>query len=115
MGETGAEAGAGAGAGAGGYDVIILGAGIAGASLGISLGRQGRKVLVLERDLAPPDTFRGELIQPGGIDRLRELGLEGPFHPPFLPLFSLSLPSALLAFWSLVWVFLVFVLTKAGN
>lgn len=58
------------------YDVIIVGAGIAGASLGTSLGKQGKKVLVLERDMREPDTFRGELLQHGGIQKLKELGLD---------------------------------------
>jgi len=58
------------------FDVIVVGAGIAGASLAATLGKQGRKVLIVERDLAPPDTFRGELLMPGGIRRLKELGLD---------------------------------------
>lgn len=58
------------------YDVIVVGGGIAGASLAYSLGKSGRRVLLMERDLSEPDTFRGELLQPGGIRRLKELGLE---------------------------------------
>jgi len=58
------------------YDVIVVGAGIAGSSLAYAMGKQGRKVLVVERDLTTPDTFRGELLQPGGIKKLKELGLQ---------------------------------------
>lgn len=60
-----------------GHDVIVVGAGVVGSALGFALGKQGRKVLVLERDLNEPDRIVGELMQPAGILRLRDLGLEG--------------------------------------
>jgi len=60
-------------------DVLVLGAGVAGASLAHVLARDGRKVMLVERDLSEPDTFRGELLQPGGLERLNELGLGGVF------------------------------------
>lgn len=40
-----------------------------------SWGRRGRSVLVVERDLQPPDRIVGELLQPGGCLALKELGL----------------------------------------
>ena len=58
------------------WDVVVVGAGIAGASVAYALGRQGRKVLVVERDLSEPDRIVGELLQPGGVQALKELGLE---------------------------------------
>lgn len=58
------------------WDVVIVGAGVAGASLAHALGREGRKVLVLERDMKQPDRIVGELLQPGGYLKLKELGLE---------------------------------------
>ena len=58
------------------WDVIIIGAGIAGASLAYTLGKEGRKVLLLERDLSEPVRIVGELLQPGGYLKLKELGLE---------------------------------------
>lgn len=58
------------------WDVVIVGAGVAGASLATQLGRDGRSVLVLERDLSEPDRIIGELLQPGGFQKLQELGLE---------------------------------------
>jgi squalene monooxygenase len=58
------------------WDVVVVGAGIAGSSVACSLGRQGRKVLVVERDLSEPDRIVGELLQPGGVQALKELGLE---------------------------------------
>ncbi|KAH9619253.1 hypothetical protein KSS87_021153 [Heliosperma pusillum] len=57
-------------------DVIIVGAGVAGAALGYSLAKDGRHVLVLERDLRAPDRIAGELLHPGGYSKLIELGLE---------------------------------------
>jgi squalene monooxygenase len=58
------------------WDVIIVGAGVAGASLAYALGKEGRKVLLLERDLSEPKRIVGELLQPGGYLKLKELGLE---------------------------------------
>ena len=57
------------------FDAIVVGAGIAGSSVAFRLGREGRKVLVLERDLQQPDRIVGELLQPGGYLKLKELGL----------------------------------------
>jgi squalene monooxygenase len=56
-------------------DVLIVGAGIAGCALAVALGRQGRKVLLLERSLKEPDRIVGELLQPGGVQALEQLGL----------------------------------------
>ncbi|KZV54514.1 hypothetical protein F511_01312 [Dorcoceras hygrometricum] len=57
-------------------DVIIVGAGVAGAALAHTLGKEGRQVRVIERDLTEPDRIVGELLQPGGYLKLIELGLE---------------------------------------
>lgn len=59
------------------FDLIIVGAGIIGCSAAKAFGSSGRKVLLLERDLSEPDRIVGELLQPGGINALKELGLEG--------------------------------------
>ncbi|KAH7529547.1 hypothetical protein ACOSP7_010470 [Xanthoceras sorbifolium] len=56
-------------------DVIIVGAGVAGAALAHTLGKDGRRVHVIERDLSEPDRIVGELLQPGGYLKLIELGL----------------------------------------
>ncbi|KAA8538259.1 hypothetical protein F0562_027918 [Nyssa sinensis] len=58
------------------FDVIIVGAGVAGAALAHTLGKDGRRVHVIERDLTEPDRIVGELLQPGGYLKLIELGLE---------------------------------------
>ncbi|GKV33461.1 hypothetical protein SLEP1_g41978 [Rubroshorea leprosula] len=60
----------------GGADVIIVGAGVAGAALAHTLGKDGRRVHVIERELTEPDRIVGELLQPGGYLKLLELGLE---------------------------------------
>lgn len=57
-------------------DVVIVGAGVAGAALAYTLGKEGRQVHVIERDLSEPDRIVGELLQPGGYLKLIELGLE---------------------------------------
>ncbi|CBI19355.3 hypothetical protein VitviT2T_027405 [Vitis vinifera] len=57
-------------------DVIIVGAGVAGAALANTLGKDGRRVRVIERDLTEPDRIVGELLQPGGYLKLIELGLQ---------------------------------------
>lgn len=57
-------------------DVVIVGAGVAGAALAHTLGKEGRRVQVIERDLTEPDRIVGELLQPGGYLKLIELGLE---------------------------------------
>ena len=56
-------------------EIIVIGAGIAGASLAFALSHAGRRVLLLERDLAQPDRIVGELLQPGGVAALSKLGL----------------------------------------
>ncbi|KAF2072119.1 hypothetical protein CYY_006564 [Polysphondylium violaceum] len=61
------------------FDIIIVGAGVAGAAFAYSLGSKGKKVLCLERDLSEPDRIVGELMQPGGVKQLRELGMEDCF------------------------------------
>ncbi|KAJ9538041.1 hypothetical protein OSB04_030774 [Centaurea solstitialis] len=57
-------------------DVIIVGAGVAGAALAYTLAKDGRRVHVLERDLSEPDRIVGEVLHPGGYLKLVELGLE---------------------------------------
>ncbi|XP_057990396.1 squalene monooxygenase SE1-like [Hevea brasiliensis] len=57
-------------------DIIIVGAGVAGSALAYTLGKDGRRVHVIERDLTLPDRIVGELLQPGGYLKLIELGLE---------------------------------------
>jgi len=60
----------------GATDVIIVGAGVAGSALAYTLGKDGRRIHVIERDLSEPDRIVGELLQPGGYLKLIELGLQ---------------------------------------
>jgi squalene monooxygenase len=58
-------------------DIIIVGSGVLGSALAAVLARDGRQVVVIERDLKEPDRIVGELLQPGGYQALKVLGLEG--------------------------------------
>ncbi|KAF9445856.1 SE-domain-containing protein [Macrolepiota fuliginosa MF-IS2] len=66
------------------YDVLIVGAGIAGPALAHGLSTLPRakkpRIALLERSLAEPDRIVGELLQPGGVIALRKLGLESCFE-----------------------------------
>ncbi|MBA0581178.1 hypothetical protein Gorai_023363, partial [Gossypium raimondii] len=54
-------------------EVIIVGAGVAGSALAYTLGKEGQRVRVIERDLNQPDRIVGELLQLGGYLKLLEL------------------------------------------
>jgi flavin-dependent dehydrogenase len=57
------------------YDVIIVGARCAGASLAMLLARRGAKVLLLDRATFPSDIPHGHFIHRHGPRRLRDWGL----------------------------------------
>ncbi|KAG1722995.1 squalene epoxidase-domain-containing protein, partial [Suillus lakei] len=62
------------------YDVLIVGAGIAGSALAHALSQSSalqRRIALLERSLAEPDRIVGELLQPAGVAFLDKLGLQG--------------------------------------
>ena len=61
-------------------EVIVVGSGVLGSALGAVLARDGRRVSVIERDLSEPDRIVGELLQPGGFNALKKLGLEGKYN-----------------------------------
>ncbi|KAG2143751.1 squalene epoxidase-domain-containing protein [Suillus bovinus] len=65
------------------YDVLIVGAGIAGPALAHALATKtfGKRtaplrIAVLERSFAKPDRMVAELLQPGGVTALKQLGME---------------------------------------
>ena len=58
------------------FDVIIVGAGVAGCTLASMFGRMGIRTALIERDLDEPDRIVGELLQPSGVQMLRDMGLE---------------------------------------
>lgn len=56
-------------------DVVVVGAGIFGCAISYALANQGRSVILLERWMHEPDRIVGELLQPGGVQALKKLGL----------------------------------------
>ncbi|KAI1344971.1 squalene epoxidase [Xylariaceae sp. FL0016] len=58
-------------------DVVVVGAGVFGCAVAHTLANQGRSVILLERWMKEPNRIVGELLQPGGYESLRKLGLEG--------------------------------------
>jgi 2-polyprenyl-6-methoxyphenol hydroxylase-like FAD-dependent oxidoreductase len=57
------------------YDVITIGGGLAGAALAKRLAENGKRVLVLEREVAFRDRVRGEQMHCWGVAEARTLGL----------------------------------------
>jgi len=57
------------------YDVIIVGARVAGSATALLLARKGVKVLVVERATFPSDTLSTHNIQLPGVARLKRWGL----------------------------------------
>jgi 2-polyprenyl-6-methoxyphenol hydroxylase-like FAD-dependent oxidoreductase len=60
-------------------DVAIVGGGFAGCVAAIALGRDGRKVVLIEASPTIPDVFRAEKISGDQLSLLRELGLLDAF------------------------------------
>ncbi|KAI1804146.1 SE-domain-containing protein [Daldinia bambusicola] len=56
-------------------EVVVVGAGVFGCAIAYALAEQGRSVILLERWLKEPNRIVGELMQPGGVNSLRKLGL----------------------------------------
>jgi len=57
------------------YDICVVGAGVAGGAMAAYLGNNGFKVAVIEKDMREQDRIVGELMQPGGVSQLHEMGL----------------------------------------
>lgn len=64
------------------YDVLIIGGGVAGCALAHGLATittttrpKPLRIGLLERSFAEPDRIVGELLQPGGCNALRKLGM----------------------------------------
>jgi menaquinone-9 beta-reductase len=60
------------------YDLVIIGGGLAGASLGIAMARHGASVLILEKDAVFRDRVRGEAMLPWGAAEAEALGIRAP-------------------------------------
>jgi 2-polyprenyl-6-methoxyphenol hydroxylase-like FAD-dependent oxidoreductase len=57
------------------FDLVVVGGGLAGASLAKSLAERGARVLVLERDEQFRDRVRGEMMTPWGVAEAESLGV----------------------------------------
>src|SRR5712692_7633361 len=57
------------------YDALIVGGRVAGASLASLLARQGRRVLVADRDEFPSDTMSTHYMSLVGVGALKKLGV----------------------------------------
>jgi flavin-dependent dehydrogenase len=57
------------------YDALIVGARVAGSSLAIRLARQGRSVVVVDRDSFPSDTISTHFLAFYAVESLRRLGV----------------------------------------
>ena len=58
-----------------GFDLVIVGGGVGGASLATAAARAGLAALVLEKSTVYRDHVRGEWMAPWGVIELKELGL----------------------------------------
>jgi len=57
------------------YDALVVGARVAGATVAARLAEQGRKVLLVDRDLFPSDTISTHALAFNAVDSLRRLGV----------------------------------------
>jgi monooxygenase len=62
-------------------DIIIVGGGIAGLMLAMTLGRKGIRVTLIEKNKELIAHQRGEILQPNGLRVLAELGLLEAIRP----------------------------------
>lgn len=58
------------------YDVLIVGAGPAGAAAAVGLSASGHRVAVVERERLPRPKPCGELVTPRAVERLQALGVD---------------------------------------
>ena len=57
------------------FDVVIVGGGAAGSTLGANLAREGLAVCILEREVEFTDRVRGEWLAPWGVAECKTLGI----------------------------------------
>jgi flavin-dependent dehydrogenase len=57
------------------YDVVIVGGGVGGASLGKAMAERGYRVLIVEREARFRDRVRGEFVFPWGVAEAQALGV----------------------------------------
>src|SRR5881628_945990 len=61
-------------------DVLIVGAGPAGAIAGLVLARAGARVRIVDRAAFPRDKLCRDTVNPGTLARLQELGIAEPIE-----------------------------------
>ena len=59
------------------FDLLIVGGGLAGASLGQSMALAGFRVLIVEKEVKFRDRIRGEVLLPWGSVEAKDLGIYG--------------------------------------
>ena len=70
--------------------ILIVGAGPAGAALAFLLARSGIAVVLIERERDAARVFRGEVLNPTGLDALYAMGLREQV---------LALPTSVIEYW----------------
>ncbi|MEO1886315.1 MAG: FAD-dependent oxidoreductase, partial [Methyloprofundus sp.] len=58
------------------YDICIIGAGMAGATIAAYLAPKGIKIALIDREYTEKQRIVGELLQPGAVQTLKKMGLE---------------------------------------
>lgn len=66
-------------------EVLVVGAGPAGAALGLELARRGRDVLILEGERFPRDKPCGDCVNPGAVAELKQLGVSARLQAKLAP------------------------------
>lgn len=65
----------------GAVDAVIIGAGLAGATAGVVLGRAGLRVVLVDSRSPYPTCFKAEKIEPDQAEVFRKFGLLDPLRP----------------------------------
>lgn len=76
------------------FDILIVGAGPAGAFLAHKLAKIGLRTLVLEKNITPKRKVCGEYLCPLGVDLLKREGIEDQIVGNFLPLGGMLIVTA---------------------
>src|SRR5262245_56569640 len=66
-------------------DVLVVGAGPAGAIAGLALARAGARVRIIDRAAFPRDKLCGDTVNPGTLAALRRLGVSAEIEARGLP------------------------------
>jgi hypothetical protein len=72
-----------------GYDAVVVGGRVAGASTALLLARAGHRVAVLDRVRFPSDTLSTHLIWPSGVIQLQRWGLLEAIEAAGTPMLSM--------------------------